>query len=384
MLDDERLNIESSNFDSMVFEEEDLGNSENEITEPFDPKKVEVQILSLSIDNLTKRLLHDEIDLAPDFQRSPDLWPKNIQSRLIESLLINLPIPAFYFDASKAEKWQVVDGLQRLSTLKSFIIDKKFMLTGLEFLKDLNGKKFDQLSRPLQRRIEEFNITAYVIKPGTPTNVKYSLFRRINTGGMPLNHQEIRHAISQGVNAGQASKFLKELTFDENYRKIIHISGNRMSSHELILRHMAFAIEGVKGYKSSLVKFLDDAMVKIGTLEKIKLTEYKKAFANAMSLAYKLFGENAFKKSYVDEKANKVVNKPLFEALSVVLSKLTDEEGAKLLYMKKNFLREFKELMLETKFSGSISRSTANTDNVNYRFKKIEKLVDSHSKELKC
>ena len=149
MLDDELLNIESSKSESEFFEvEEEQAVYVDDITEPFDPKKVEVQILTLTIDSLTKRLRHDEIDLAPDFQRSPGLWRKVIQSRLIESLLINLPIPAFYFDASDAEKWQVVDGLQRLSTLKSFIVDNEFMLSGLEFLKDLNGKKFYPLCHP--------------------------------------------------------------------------------------------------------------------------------------------------------------------------------------------------------------------------------------------
>jgi hypothetical protein len=113
-------------------------------------------------------------------------------------LLIRIPIPAFYFDATDDDKWLVVDGVQRLTAIARFVMDEetlrkphlnlsKLVLRDLEFLTNLNGKPFDDLERHYQLRILESQVTAYTIEPGTPVNVKYHIFKRINTSGLPLH-----------------------------------------------------------------------------------------------------------------------------------------------------------------------------------------------------
>jgi len=362
-------------------EEEDLGDTQEDVwIEPFDPKRVDIQVTQSIMDAIIKRLKNNDIELSPDFQRSGDLWKKSNQARLIESLLINLPIPAFYFDATNDDSWQIVDGLQRLSTIKNFVIDKTLKLTGLEFLSDYNDASFDDLPRTLQRRIEEFPVTLYLIKPGTPVKMKYSLFHRINTGGLTLKPQEIRHAIGQGINAGQASKFLKSLSDEKAFSKVVSSSGIRMSNQELILRHIAFVMEGVESYKSSMVKFLDTAMEKLGEFNNEELGNLRKGFLSAMNTAWFLFDEHAFRKSFVEPARIKVVNKPLFEALSVPLAKLSDEENKILRANKILFLEEFRFLMLDERFQYSISTSTANTENVLHRFGCISSLVNKYKR----
>ena len=115
--------MSSENIDKMdefdPQETEDLLNENLDLNDPFDPKEIDIQVQQTTMNGLIDRLSHDEIDLNPDFQRSADLWKNEIKGRLIESLLIRFPIPAFYFDASNEEKWQIVDGLQRLSTIKN-------------------------------------------------------------------------------------------------------------------------------------------------------------------------------------------------------------------------------------------------------------------------
>lgn len=365
-------------------EKEDIGDGEETRSDPFNPKEVDIQVMSSIMDAVIKRLNNNEIELNPDFQRSPDLWKKTIQGRLIESLLINLPIPAFYFDASDDDKWQIVDGLQRLSTIKSFVVDKTLKLTGLEFLKEYEGKNFDDLPRTLQRRIEEFPVTLYLIKPGTPEKMKYSLFHRINTGGLPLNAQEIRHAISQGRKKGRASKFLKKLSGTEAFRKVVSTEGKRMSNCELVLRHIAYSLQGKNAYKSSMVRYLDDGMVMLGNCSEAELEHYEKAFERAMLLSWDLFDEHAFKKSFTQSARIKVVNKPLFESLSVALSGLTEEETNLLISQKMEFLDAFKELMKEPKFIDSISKSTANSEAFRERFTQMELLVNRFSKGVTC
>ncbi|NCD33278.1 MAG: DUF262 domain-containing protein [Spartobacteria bacterium] len=147
--------------------------------------------------NIIARLEDDAIDMNTDFQRHAELWDNQKMSRLMESILIRFPLPAFYFDASNEDRWLIVDGLQRLSAIRKFVVEKKLKLHGMEYLKDFEGLGYDDLPKTYIRRINECAVTLFLIQPGTPDAVKYSIFRRINTGGIVLNDQEIRNAMTK-------------------------------------------------------------------------------------------------------------------------------------------------------------------------------------------
>ncbi|MGE3728549.1 MAG: DUF262 domain-containing protein, partial [Candidatus Sericytochromatia bacterium] len=119
--------------------------------EPFDPSQIDVVSETLSLDAIIERIRHDEIDMNTDFQREAELWKPDQMSRLIESILIRFPLPVFYFDASDNDKWLIVDGLQRLSSIQKFVIEEELALVGLEFLSELKGKKYSELHRSYQR-----------------------------------------------------------------------------------------------------------------------------------------------------------------------------------------------------------------------------------------
>ncbi|SUI65679.1 DUF262 domain-containing protein [Shewanella morhuae] len=364
-------------MENTEFEAEDLGETEDqeETIEPFDPKKVDVSISTPNLGTLIARLKHDEIDLMPDFQRSGDLWSKQLQSRLIESILIRLPIPAFYFDALLDDKWQVVDGLQRLSAINNFVIQKTLHLTKLEFLTDYDGCTYDELPRALQRRIEEFQTSVYLIKPGTPLLMKYSLFNRINTGGLKLNPQEIRHAMSQSVNSGAASKFLRDVVCSDEFKCVVVNKNYRMAHEELALRHFSFVIFGTESYKSSLPKFLNLGMIELGNAERRYLLRLKNKFLASLKAADDIFGKDSFKKSLAMPEHKKVVNKPLFESVSVSLSLINEQERSELVNRKEEVIKAFTVLLNDNEFDMSISKSTANTDNVQTRFNMINDTV---------
>ena len=171
--------------DSIV-EEEKIDINVVIMEKPFDPTKINIETKTPSLDTLIKRIQrhHIQMDTTTYFQRKDDLWDIEQQSRLIESILIRFPLPAFFFDASDDDLWLVVDGLQRLSSIRNFCIEKdpkkRLKLTNLEFLTQLNGKTWDDLTGDLQRSIEEAQVVIYKIMPGTPTDVKFNIFKRIN------------------------------------------------------------------------------------------------------------------------------------------------------------------------------------------------------------
>ena len=125
-----------------------------ELTEPFNPKDIKISQKIISLDQIVSRMKNGTIRLSPDFQRN-EVWDNKKKSLLIESLLLSIPIPMFYVAADEDGNWDVVDGLQRLSALRDFIITKTLVLKKLEFWKEYDGKTFDDLSPILYNRINE-------------------------------------------------------------------------------------------------------------------------------------------------------------------------------------------------------------------------------------
>lgn len=358
----------------LEFEEEDAAGIG--IIKPFDPTKIRIVSRTLTIDLIMTRIQQEEIILDPDFQRTAGIWKETAQSRLIESILLRIPLPAFYMDASDDERWIVIDGLQRLSTLKRFLLDDELELDNLEFLSDYNNMKYSQLPRNLQRRIKETQLTLYLIERGTPPEAKLNIFKRINTTGTPLSNQEIRHAL----NLGPAAKLLKELAESETFRRATDygISPLRMADRECVLRFLAFKLREYHTYKDDLDTFLLESMQKINALgasETSKLDKLKFQFERAMDAAYKIFDKLAFRK--IDSNLNKrsPVSKALFEAWSVNLSELDDMQLQKLITYKEQLIQKFRDLMDDTEFVIAISYGTGDARRVRTRFSKINQII---------
>jgi len=360
-----------------IVEYEDIG-SNTLMEEPFNPKLIDIKQKNLSIDLIRKRLEANpkEIDLYPDFQRKDDLWDSIRQSQLIESILINFPLPAFYFDGTENNKWLIVDGLQRLSTIRNFIIDKKLTLTGLEFLKQLEGKKFEELPRTLQRQIEETQIVAYIINPGTPLKVKFNIFKRINTGGLVLTSQEIRHALNQPIPA----KFVALLANSKEFKEATHfkINTERMLDREFVTRFITFYTKPITDYSPDLDSYMNDRMSDIKLLNDKQRKKLEEEFLESMKLAKSVFGRWAFRKVFTDSYSERLkpINKALFEVWSVEFAKLNELQRNKVKASSKLLFKEFIKLMnSDDRFIDSITSSTGDRTRVIYRFKTIENLI---------
>ena len=183
-------------------------------------------------------------------------------------------------DATDEDKLLVVDGQQRLTVLKRFMLDKTLRLEGLEFL-ELKDKSFDELPRKMQRRIEETQVTVFLIEKGTPRGVKFNIFKRINTGGMQMSPQEIRHA----MNEGPALDFLKSLAESPEFLKATNnsVRAERMADRECVLRFCAFATTDINKYSSKdLDPFLNEKMGEINRMSEAERTKLSKQFKRAM------------------------------------------------------------------------------------------------------
>lgn len=373
MTDLKNIYLEIPDEDTEIDEEEDIEKEDEVTTTPFDPSQIRVDTRPMTIDLVLDRIQYKEIDLAPEFQRHADIWTPTAQSRLIESILIRIPLPAFYMDATDEDKWLVIDGLQRLSTLKKFAIDNELRLKGLEFLTNLEGKTYNELPRNYQRRIKETVLTIYLIEKGTPPEVKFNIFRRINTGGEPLSPQELRHAL----NPGQATKFLDKLAKSQEFEIATKISKKRqqrMDDHEFVLGFVAFYLTPYENYpiKQGRDYFLNESMRKINQMNQEQLDSIENKFKIAMTAANYIFDKFAFRKITKNNKKLQPLNKSLFEAWSVALSKLTYEEIELLNQRKKLVLDTYINCLEDDEFVKSVSQAA---EKVNYRFSTIEKII---------
>lgn len=344
------------------------------IIQPFDPKKIQVSIQQLTLDAIIKRIKYEEIDLATPFQRAAGLWKDQAQSRLVESILIRFPLPAFYFDGSDDNHWLVVDGLQRLSTLQRFVLTKELRLTGMEYLKQFEGYSFEELPRPMQRTIEEAQITAYIIKPGTPEQVKFNLFKRINTAGLTLRPQEIRHALNQGIPATLIAELAELPAFVEATGG--SVDSSRMDDRDFAMRFVAFYLTPYPSYQPDLDTFLNTQMGKLAELSLEQRILLRTAFEHALQLAHSIFAKQAFRKMItLGAKGLNPINKALFESWAVSLSHLSIAQGQMLVGRRQAVVRASVQLMQDVNFLRAISAATGDKKRVAERFGAVELLI---------
>lgn len=376
-------------------QDEDYSVGLGEITRPFNPKDISIIVEPRTIGQLVDRLKNDEIDLNTEFQRMGNLWSDEKQSRLIESIMLRLPLPAFYFDASDDDKWLVVDGLQRLWSLKKFIVNTEIKdpellkqkenrpieLSGLEILTDLNEKEvtFDKLNRTMTRRILETTVTTYLIQPTTPKEVKYNVFKRINSGGVGLNAMEIRNALNQGNPKGKKSpsQFLKEFAENSRLKQILKLQFKRMEDRELLLRACAFIMRDYNDYEKPLSAFLDKAMEMFYGKSDSELEKISTGVIDAIYFQRDLFGKHLFSRSIVEGSTR--LNSALFEVWVSEIYKLSKEKKEKLIRNKEKLISEYREFFNDEDFLRATVSSTSGGKSVKKRFTKIRELIEKYS-----
>ncbi|MFW2173464.1 DUF262 domain-containing protein [Acinetobacter guillouiae] len=358
---------------------------------PFDTAKIDIIVKPMTISKLLDRLQNDELQLNPDFQRASDLWDNKRKSRLIESIILRIPLPSFYFNEDKAGNYSVVDGLQRLSTIFQFIDSKELSrsisipiddlkLSDMQYLTDLNGKTFDEIPRPYKRTINELEITSTIIRPSTPDLVRFNIFARLNQGGLIVNGQEIRNAIYPGIWRNHISS----ISCSENFLKFTEnkISKKRLVDHQMILRVFAlFATNADRCQKNILDEFLNHALIEIiSDWDDEKWEIEIEKFFNGMKYSVEIFGEYAFRKLDSTKLSRAPINKTIFEIQVFLLGsgKYSKSQIEHFIVNKEMILEMMEYEMKNNKsFFDSLSSNTGSDSSFYIRKKKFEEIFEN-------
>ena len=364
---------------SEIEEENVYDGAEPRITKPFDPSKIKLDIATVNLLALINELENDEINLSPDFQRATDVWDSKEKSRLIESILLGLPLPSFYFNEDEGGNTRsVIDGVQRLCAIRDFVLGKEengertyLKLEGLQFLKQYEGLTFADLTRPDVRRIHSMKITTNTLGYETPSEVKLIIFQSVNSAGIPLTQQEMRHAINQGIPAD----FIRELSENPSFLRATanKIKTKRMLDRDFINRYIAFYC-AFDDYDGNLDNFMNEQMKAIKLYSEEKKKEIVETFEKAMDTCYAIFGEKAFRKINKNGDYSKI-SKSLFDSLGVCIAWLSDEERLELEHRKEDVRASLANLFKDDEFGNRLSNGTGQIKNVKYRFNKIQEML---------
>lgn len=265
--------------------------------------------------DVVRRIRRGTYILNPDFQRA-FLWKVQKQSRLIESILMRIPLPVFYLAENDDGKVVVVDGLQRLSTFKRFLDDE--LKLQLSDRPDLHGKRFSDLPEKLQNRVEDCSLTLYSIDSRVPERARLDIFERVN-GGVPLTRQQMRNCLYMGP----ATRFLAEEAGTDLFRKATGGSLNceTMRDREFVNRFCAFHLLPIEEYDGDMDRFLARVLGRMNRAREEPLRDVREAFRRTLTNNHMFFQKQAFRKHQPDQERRGVINASLWDVMSTGLAR---------------------------------------------------------------
>lgn len=350
----------------------------------YGPDEIYVENKPFSISTIMELINDGDLEVAPNFQRH-FVWDKTRQSKLIESILLGLPLPSIYLSQYPDGRLTIVDGLQRITSIQRFMKDK-LTLCNMEYFKNCNGKKYSELKEVLPllqyRRFRQTQIMCFVIDYRSPNALKFDLFRRLNTGGKTLNDQEIRNCLSRT----HVQKLLIDMVATDEFKRATNnsLKDTRMAAQESALRFIYFYDQyteenPIGEYNGEIGDTLDKYVEVLNRLKENELKKYIGVFQRSMQMSFDLFGENTFRKIDINSKKKYSINKPLMLAFSVLLAHHYDKYKEKVssgVTLKK----ELCDLLLnDLKLSKMITTSTTHKASIRYTFDTLKKdLLDRH------
>lgn len=349
---------------------------EKKILEEYNNRRTEVTsgTSNMTVAGVANLVKGGTVMISPDFQRR-DRWDDKRRSRLIESFLVNIPVPAVYLNSEEDGPYSVIDGKQRLTAIHKFI-NEGMPLTDLEFLTELEGVTYADLPAKIRSKLEvesaliAVTVTSHNLEEAVDSEVKYRVFHRLNTGGVELEPQEIRNAIFRGT----LNDLLVELSNNEFIQKQLKVmpgtrSFEKMKDHECVLRFLCMVELWESGIDDDIKTLMDNFMSANRSAPDEDIREWRKDFNVMSERVQALFGEAAFRNwNYASQTWRDMQNLALYDAQAVSVSLLSEEQFEESLASKDDIISDLIDLFEEDEyFNESIGRGTGSQAKVEYR-----------------
>ena len=302
--------------------------------------------------------------MDPDFQRD-FIWDEAQQSKLIESVMMRIPLPVFYLAEDRQGRMVVVDGLQRLSTFRRFV-DNELSLR-LKDRPELDGKRFQDLPVRLQNRVEDCNLILYIIDAKAPDQTRLDIFDRVNSG-LPLTRQQMRNCLHMG----EGTRFLRRESATALFKEATgnSLRWKTMRDREFINRFCAFQILPIDGYRD-MDQFLASCLTKMNSETQL-LSSLSSQLKSTLENNVILFGRHAFRKHEPDQEYRNVINASLWDVMSTGLSRyekrIVKDRSVELKL-------RFYLLLKDWEFNDSITYSTNSAKQVRHRFAAAHEMI---------
>lgn len=334
---------------------------------PEKDREIFIDKMEMSIFELHRRYQRGELNLRPFYQRR-DVWVRAKKSRVIESVLRNIPIPAIYLAETEDDTWEVIDGQQRLKTFFDFMEDS-YRLLKVPALTYINGRRFTELTPRFQRKIEDYQLYIFIIKKQSHPDIKFDIFERINEGAVHLNAQELRNCIFRG----EGINLVRELAELESFRLAAgtRLQYSRGKDEEAVLRFLSFYTKGYESYTGNINAFLNDTLRNF-QIYKYKLSGIKDIFDDTMKTVNIVFGNKAFIK---DVSQGVKLNLSLFDIITVSFA-LADR--IKIIKDREYINGKLDELIKDKDFLSTLTSSTLTVRNVSWRFRRWFDIMEAY------
>jgi len=351
-------------------------------------RTVKTQNIEYDLETLVKKIRNGVIRLDPEYQRR-HRWTDEVSSGLIESLILNIPIPLIYISqdvdvdaevSSEEARYSVIDGQQRLTAVSRFL-ENKFALVGLDVLDDLNGSFYKDLPPFLIRRLEERTIRCLRIDSTLDRQVKYDIFERLNSGSVKLEAQELRNAVSRGA----FNRMIKDLSKDENFQALLQIDPEnrerspkvqKMLDVELVLRFFALSDERYQSIKKGFKQFLSDEMDRMNALNEMEFPPMREKFHHVMKVIRDSLGDKAFAKYRLEDdgtwKEMSSFNSAVYDAVAVSIGDTLASASNEL---PPGFVKEYRDLFKDAEFFKAVEGSVNDKKKVVTRITRVKELL---------
>lgn len=318
-----------------------------------------------TVHDVLRRIDKGSFVMDPDFQRD-FIWPEDKQSKLVESVLMRIPLPVFYLAEDDDGRMVVVDGLQRLSTFQRFLGNS--LKLKLPDQPTLNSKKFRDLSPKLKNRIEDSNLILYVIDAKVPERARLDIFERVN-GGVPLTRQQMRNCLFMG----KATRFLKTESATSEFLNATgkSLKSSTMRDREFINRFCAFHLMPLHEYRGDMDEFLAQTLKKMNKLPDDELGVLSTQFRRSLSNNFLVFGKHAFRKHRPMQVGRSVLNASLWDVMSTGLARYSEETVRARI---EDLRSAFYVLLDDQAFNDAITYGTNDMRKVNYRFQAARRM----------